>query len=311
MSQVQDELEISETGDRVAEPRLDAVAVPAADTSNTVWRRDESIGLLIVTGFAYFIANIAVRQILRGSVNEAGIVFGTAIVGSQWILLSIWLGLGNWPLPVRLLASMLLVAVGLLVITDDRRLRDDFWQAVCGSTLLLVISGLPFGLIKLFGLRMYHTQTLAAAPIADLSQTDRRTQRQPRRIQFSVRNLLSWTASAGLVAALFRVVGPFDLIVIEPISIYVGITVALGGTSLWAAMSHGHPWPRAAAPLAVAIIIGLFFAVSDAPSDIKMAIIMTAILCSVAVLVVLLLFRRLGWRIAFRPPVPQPTHAVG
>ncbi len=292
MSQAQDELAISDAGNKIAEPRLDAHVVNDNVSTPPFSRRDETIGLLIFTGIAFFIADIAVRQILRGRVGEAGGLLILAVAGCQWILLSIWLGLGNWPLPFRLLSSMLLVAAGMLLVIEDSG-PPDFWPAVWGGSLLLVATSLPFGLVKLFGLRLVHQDSLVDQ------------QRRPASIQFSVRNLLSWTASAGIVAALVRAVPSFDLRAIEPVLILVAATAAIGGTSVWASLSRFAAWPRVLVPLAVSLFIGLLFTLSDAPSRIKVGILISTMVLSVAVMVILQLFRRLGWRIAFRPAVVE------
>jgi hypothetical protein len=294
MSQLQDELEISETGNRIAEPRLDAQAVPSCE-SNTFSRRDETISLLVLTAFAYFIANIAVGQILRGGTGDAGATFSIATVGSQWILVSIWLGLGNWPLPLRLLAVMFAVAAELL-LTFDVNGPPDFWTAVWGGSLMVIATSLPFALLKLFGLRLVHQDSL-------LDQA-----RREATIQFSIRNLLSWTASAGIIAALFRSVAEFDWMIIEPVLMIGAATAAIGGASIFAALSKRRVWPRALAPLAVALVIGLLFAVSGAPESAVAVFFWATMLGTGATMVVLLLFRRLGWRVAFRPPVAAPTH---
>jgi hypothetical protein len=304
MTQAQDELTISNAGDKIAEPRLDAVALPPPNPPNTFSRRDETIGLLIFTGIAFFIADIVVRQILRGRVGEAGVLLILAVVGSQWMLLSIWLGLGNWPLPFRMLSSMLLVAAGMLLVIEDSG-PPDFWPAVWGGSLLLAATSLPFGLLKLIGFRLVHGEVRADHP----ANSGRNANRGLHAIQFSVRNLLSWTASAAIVAALARGLQPFDLMAVVPISIHAAITAAIGGTSLWAALSRYPVWPRALAPLAVSLFIGLLFTLSDAPSRIKAGILISMMLLSVAVMVILRLFRRLGWRIAFRPAVVNAAAA--
>jgi hypothetical protein len=300
MSQMQDELTISDASDRVAEPRLDAVALPPADAASTFSRRDETTGLLVLTAFAYFIANIAVGQIMRGSVGDVGAAFIMAVIGSQWMLLAIWLGLSNWPLPYRLLSVMFAVAAELLV-TFDGDGPPEFWVPVWGGSLAVIATSVPFGLLKLFGLRLVELKMLRV-------QLDVGTRERPPAIQFSVRNLLSWTASAGIVAALIRGLLPFDARVVVPILIFTAATAALGGVSIWASLSNHNAWPRALAPLVVAVFIGLLLAISDAPAKVAGVFFSATVVGSAAIVVVLLLFRRLGWRIAFRPAIAVPDH---
>jgi hypothetical protein len=310
MSQVQDELEISETGNRIAEPRLDAQALPPLPNDSTTFSvRDETTGLLVITAFAYFIANIAVGQILRGRTGDAGMAFSLATVGSQWILVSIWLGLGNWPLPWRLLATMFAVAAQLLMMFDANG-PPDFWTAVWGGSLMVIATSLPFGVFKLFGFRLVRLAAPAERPDVHPAQEHDSASQRPPAIQFSVRNLLSWTASAGIVAALIRDVLPFNGPVVETLLIIMAATTAMGGTSIWATLSNKGAWPRILAPLGVSLLIAMIFGVSGAPSDTIGVFFSATMLASAAIMIVLLLFRRLGWRIAFRPPVAAAKHEV-
>ncbi|MDZ4819616.1 MAG: hypothetical protein SGJ20_11645 [Planctomycetota bacterium] len=202
------------------------------------WKEYAFTALLIVgTTILDWLLSSALDESNRGFGDD--FVYYGVMLG-QLALAATWLAMGNWPLPARVAGVSLYIAATIVSASfaqEESNLAE--WPARTAALVVCVaVAALPMGFCKLFGYRLLRLQkddswqgtdeAFGAAPAAikeSSARADSIVDRHPIKspaAQFTLWRLFSWITTAGMVAALLRLiveedgsrdklVGPFEI----------------------------------------------------------------------------------------------------
>jgi hypothetical protein len=185
-------------------------------------------GLLLVAGIAL---DAAVLEFAKSDMTDALLMLVRALSSAQVCLLAVWLALGPWPLPVRLIVCLAGFVACQAAFVEPR------------ANNLLVGLGILFAFLAERAWARYLWQP------ADGTSTQRRASRR----QFSLADLLLLVATAAVGLAFghyFR-----SLIETETASnaLVVPVQIIVGLLTTWAVLAARVSLARLAAPFSVAI----------------------------------------------------------
>lgn len=223
---------------------------------------------------------------------------------ASFALLAAWLGLGPGPLFARLLAVGAISSILIFPFPEGEYfgVAQRRFDAFAENVLAVAFAAAPFGLLHLAGFRLRRD---AAAQVG--LENDSAVRKEA---QFSIRQLLAWTASAAAIATLVRVAHPS-----QQMWLFVGNdTLVYGSAAVGMACTALMPRRLCASLVGLFLSNVLFFAVWGAcllaVNYILYANIpgfddflhslwpynLAAIFVAIFVNAVLLLYRRLGYR---------------
>jgi hypothetical protein len=252
----------------------------------------KSIGLLLLTTVVIdgVIASIARER------RDSAVFIWAAFIGlmlSQTSLAGIWMGLGRTPSPLRILGAIGVIIAWSFVFSE--RHPADINQ-------LIVVLMLPFATISACLLLARWRGLHCVDTFDPVSRVE--SDRSPW--QFSISNLLAWTTVLAIILGVFKWLGLLaslpdphlkivDVVILGPGLVLVAVA------ALWMALGARPPIRRTPAlVLAVAVSIGATCLI-EPPQPRDFAVIAWFMILDAVFLVgLLLVFRRVGYRLRWK-----------